>query len=125
MNKKEIRMLAVTATLLVTVLILAIILILGLTRKNNQKESSVSSTATTQSVTESTAITETSAAPLYVIGEWNGKLAVFTMPRTDTPSKVYDVYLSSLPAEEQTRLKAGIPVYNEQKLQSLLEDYTS
>lgn len=118
-------MIAATAILLVTVLILAIILILGLTRRNNQKESSVSSTAATQSVTDNTTIAETSAAPLYIIGEWNGKLAVFTMPKTDMPSKVYDVYLSSLPAEEQKRLKAGIPVYDEQKLQSLLEDYTS
>lgn len=118
-------MIVVIAILLITVLILAIILILGLDRKNNNEIESSAAPTTTQSVTESATTTATSAAPLYILGEWDGKLAVFTMPQTDTPSKVYDVYLSSLPAEEQTRLEAGIPVYDEKKLQSLLEDYTS
>lgn len=39
--------------------------------------------------------------------------------------KLYDVAIVSLPAEEQQRLTAGIPVSDKGALERLLEDYTS
>ena len=39
--------------------------------------------------------------------------------------KLYDVAIVSLPAEEQQRLAAGIPVSDKGALERLLEDYTS
>lgn len=41
------------------------------------------------------------------------------------PDQVFDVYVASLPAEEQERLHQGIPVYDDKELQRLLEGYTS
>ena len=64
------------------------------------------------------------ASLLCVIGEWEGKLAVF-QPSGSSPSEVFDVYISSLPEEEQQKLQEGIPVYDEETLAGLLEDYTS
>ena len=43
----------------------------------------------------------------------------------DTGMKLYDVAIVSLPAEEQQRLAAGIPVSDKGALERLLEDYTS
>lgn len=124
MNKQTIRNIVLLSTLLLLLLILTLFVVFRL--KNNIKpETSDPPQNTTQSVTEATTITQTSAAPLYIVGQWNGKLAVFTLPNTTAPSKIYDVYLTSLPTEEQQRLKTGIPVYDQQTLQSLLEDYTS
>ena len=57
-------------------------------------------------------------------GEWEGRLAIF-LPNEDAPAQVYDVYLASLPDEEQTRLRAGIPLADEVELAKLIEDYGS
>ena len=65
-----------------------------------------------------------SALPRYTIGEYNGRLAVYTDGQ-ELPREVYDVYLATLPEEEQLRLRAGIPVEDDVQLQQLLEDYTS
>ena len=61
---------------------------------------------------------------LCILGEWEGKLAVFS-PNGISPDEVYDVYISTLPEEEQRKLEEGIAVYDEQTLVGLLEDYTS
>ena len=60
----------------------------------------------------------------HIVGEWEGRLAVFSEGR-QTPDQVYDVYISTLPEEEQKRLETGIPASSEKELASLLEDYTS
>ncbi len=59
-----------------------------------------------------------------VLSEWQGKLAVF-LEGNPTPDEVFDVYIASLPVEEQKRLKAGIRVSNDTELARYLEDYTS
>ena len=64
------------------------------------------------------------SAASYVVGEWEGRLAVYSAGR-QTPDQVYDVYISTLPEEERKRLEEGIPVSTEKELASLLEDYTS
>ena len=55
---------------------------------------------------------------------WEGKLALFTGDNP-APDEVYDVYIQSLPPEEQERLNAGIAVDTEEELAGWLEDYTS
>ena len=42
-----------------------------------------------------------------------------------SPDEVFDVYVSTLPPEEQQRISAGIEVADEVELARLLEDYTS
>lgn len=65
----------------------------------------------------------THATPYRVLREWNGKLAVF-LPESSTPETVYEVWVSTLPEEEQARLHAGVEVAGNEELLSLLEDYT-
>lgn len=65
-----------------------------------------------------------STPPRYTIGEYDGRLAVYADGQ-ELPKEVYDVYLATLPEEEQIRLRAGIPVEDDIQLQQLLEDYTS
>lgn len=57
------------------------------------------------------------------VGAWEGRLAVFRTNRA-APDEVFDVFIASLPASEQEALTTGIPVFDEEELQRLLEDYT-
>ena len=69
---------------------------------------------------------EESAPPAArrLLGIWEGKLALFTEGR-ESPDEVYDVYVQTLPKEEQDRLRQGIAVGSEEELAGWLEDYTS
>lgn len=67
---------------------------------------------------------ESSAAAVYILSEWEGKLAVF-LPGKENPSQIYEVYITTLPPAEQERLKVGVPASGEEELSRLLEDYTS
>lgn len=58
-----------------------------------------------------------------MLGEWEGRLALFEGNNT-LPSQVYDVWIATLPELEQQKLKAGIVIRDDQTLWSLLEDYT-
>ena len=66
----------------------------------------------------------TAAQAVYrVLGVWQGRLAVFR-PEEETPERVYEVWVSSLPDAERERLRAGIAVSDRRELLALLEDYT-
>ena len=60
----------------------------------------------------------------FIIGVWEGQLAVFEMG-APLPTQVYEVFVASLPFEEQVRLKAGVAVPDRPALAALIEDYTS
>lgn len=60
----------------------------------------------------------------WVVGVWEGKLAVFPAGAAE-PARVYEVYIASLPREERERLSAGVIAADDTALASLLEDYTS
>ena len=72
--------------------------------------------------------TEATEAPssrmICILGEWEGKLAVFA-PNAISPDEVYDVYISTLPEEEQRRLEQGAAVYDQQLPLGLLGGFTS
>ena len=72
---------------------------------------------------EQVAVTTRAASAYATVGQWEGKLAVFSS-QNNTPTAVYDVFIASLPPDEQTALRAGIAVQTEAELQALLEDYT-
>ena len=88
------------------------------------KPSSAVIVTTTQSPPQTTTGSNITVLPLYLIGSWEDKLAVFAPPDT-APYRVYDVYMTSLPEEEQQRIQNGIQVFDEPTLTALLEDYTS
>lgn len=64
------------------------------------------------------------AAPMYEMGIWEGKVAVF-LPGTDIPMRITEMPVTSLPGVDQQALNERIPVYNGQELASFLEDYDS
>lgn len=64
------------------------------------------------------------AAPLYVLADEGGWLAVYGPdgPRGN-PVRIYEIHTRLLPEPDQQRLRRGMPVYTEQELQQRLEDY--
>lgn len=67
--------------------------------------------------------THTSPTPLYTIGVWEGKVAVFERHQS-YPKQVYDMPLTGLPYEVRQELLEGVPAHSEEELSVLLEDYT-
>lgn len=67
--------------------------------------------------------TDTDPVPLYTIRAWEGQVAVFERHKS-YPKQVYDMPLSGLPYEARQQVLEGIPVYSEEELSVLLEDYT-
>lgn len=61
--------------------------------------------------------------PAYTIGEWEGQVAVFEGAQT-FPRQVFDVYVETLPQEQQQQVRQGVPAENDAQLSVLLEDYT-
>lgn len=62
--------------------------------------------------------------PLYVLKNYNGKVAVFKY-NSNVPQETLSVYTNSLPLFDQKQLTTGVYAYNEQELTSLIEDYDS
>ena len=59
-----------------------------------------------------------------VLGAWRGYLALYA-PGAAEPKQIFPTRIETLPLADQAALEEGILVRNEQKLQSLLEDYLS
>jgi hypothetical protein len=122
MDKRVIGAISAAGVLLVGATIWAVVNRTDKPIKKNDPSSDITTTQNTQTTTTTT--TATTAAQKYIIGSWDDKLAVFIPPDT-SPYQLYDIYLASLPEEEQQKLREGIIVNDEQTLASLLEDYTS
>ena len=60
----------------------------------------------------------------YIIKEYDGKIGVYKAEEKN-PFQVIDIPVYLLPPYDKTELQSGIPVENEEKLQQILEDYTS
>lgn len=65
-----------------------------------------------------------SADYVYIIGEQNGKLALFLDGNAE-PLEVYDTYVSDLPEADRSYIKKGIRVTSVTDLAAYLEDLTS
>lgn len=62
--------------------------------------------------------------PGYLIKEYKGNIAVFENGE-DKPFRVTDIEVKNLPEADQKELKGGVEAPNDDKLQTLLEDYLS
>lgn len=62
--------------------------------------------------------------PPWRLGIWQGRVAVFEEDDTQ-PIRVLDTPVVSLPDPDQLSLEQGIPVYSQEDLAYLLEDYGS
>ncbi|MGN0653784.1 MAG: BofC C-terminal domain-containing protein [Oscillospiraceae bacterium] len=67
---------------------------------------------------------ETYRSEIYILREYNGKLAVFNGD-DDVPSEIFDVYINSFGEVDRNALYKGITAYSEEELSRLIEDYTS
>ena len=61
--------------------------------------------------------------PRYVIGNWEGQVAVFEGRHT-FPRQVYDVPVDTLPEQQRREVLEGVPAADDAELSVLLEDYT-
>ena len=66
----------------------------------------------------------TSTSPLYTLSQYDGKLALFKRGYS-MPVEIYEVYLSSLPQDEQNKIKSGISAQTDEEILKIIEDYTS
>ena len=66
---------------------------------------------------------EPDASEMYVLRDYNGRIAVFVYGE-DEPQEVFDVFTSSLPRGEAERVYKGITVEGDEALQKLIEDFT-
>ena len=73
-----------------------------------------------------TALTERNekAKTEYTLSVYDGRVAVFENGEAK-PVEVFDVYITSLPYNEQIKLLDGLTVSDRSELQQLIEDYTS
>ena len=60
----------------------------------------------------------------FLLGSHEGFVALW-IPPADDPVRVFPYHVSSLPAEDQQRLREGISIESEAELMALLEDYLS
>ena len=60
----------------------------------------------------------------YVLKEYNGRIGIFVGDER-TPKEVLSVYVFTLPEADRKALSIGIAVYGEEKLLSLIEDFTA
>ncbi len=60
----------------------------------------------------------------YMLKEFNGMLALYENDLSQ-PKEIYNISISSFPAEDIMKLKKGIVVNGADELNRLLEDYTS
>ena len=66
---------------------------------------------------------EPDASEMYVLRDYNGRIAVFACDE-DEPLEVFDIFTSSLPKSEAERVYKGITVEGGEALQRLIEDFT-
>lgn len=61
---------------------------------------------------------------VYTLKSYKGKIALFIGDET-VPYEIFDVYLFSLPEKDVNVLENGIKVVGINKVQALIEDFTS
>ncbi|MGN0556191.1 MAG: hypothetical protein ACI4LI_09895 [Candidatus Fimenecus sp.] len=64
------------------------------------------------------------SVPKYTFTVYQNKLALYERGFA-MPVEIFDVYLDTLPKEEQEKIKAGICTESDAEIQKIIEDYTS
>ena len=67
--------------------------------------------------------TDRQREPQYVIGDWQGKVAVFE-GQSDYPMQILEVQTRTLPETQRRQVQQGVPVRDGDRLWQVLEDYT-
>lgn len=61
----------------------------------------------------------------YTVTVFEGRVAIYLTEQMSSPKYVTDVPVSTLPAADRAALEEGIPIFTEEELTSILEDYGS
>ena len=61
--------------------------------------------------------------PLWILADESGRLAQYEYGQPDEPVRVWAVYTALLPEADAQRLRRGIPVYSDEELRRLVEDF--
>lgn len=72
---------------------------------------------------EPSGITQQQDDSIYIVKEYNGKIAVFYQ-NDETPFRILEKSIDSLPQADRDMLKSGLSVTGESELRRLIEDYT-
>lgn len=127
MKKLNAVMLACGAVL-VAALLLAIPLAKDAWKTQNQPSDvfvySNANTTSSQETAPSAPASATSAPPSYMIRAYEGEIGVFAN-NEETPFRILDVAVNSLPPTDRMLLQAGIPAHSSSELQHIIEDYES
>lgn len=99
---------------LLVLLIVLILISLGSNKSNSAPAPSSQNLAVTSE-----------APPLYTVGEYEGKVAVFLYGKSEPQQVLEEVRVKNLPEYDQQLLQEGIPIYSEEELASLIEDFDS
>ena len=84
--------------------------------------SEIAISANSKEVTKVTNSSKKSIEIHYILKEYEEKVCIFRSD-TEKPVKVLDVFVSSLPERDQTKLKNGIITKSMAEAMSLAEDY--
>ncbi|MGI6030973.1 MAG: hypothetical protein ACOX7F_05670 [Eubacteriales bacterium] len=85
------------------------------------------SRSVTPPVTDSPLVFEEELAsdePMYIAKNFQGRIGVFSSA-SPFPFQVIDIYVKYLPEADQQLLEEGIPLYSQEELTRLCEDYGS
>lgn len=61
--------------------------------------------------------------PLWILADSGGRLAQYEYDRPNEPVRIWPVYTALLPEADLERLRSGIPVYSDEELRRLVEDF--
>ncbi|WP_458862381.1 BofC C-terminal domain-containing protein [Acidaminobacterium chupaoyuni] len=104
------------------VLSCAFVCAVGLSAGAMLHSSSTAATVPPKSTVSSVPLQE---SPLYILRDYNGKIAVFPSFDAQTPNFVTDFDVAALPQQDRQYLAEGIPLKTAEELQQILEDYGS
>ena len=68
-------------------------------------------------------MTDVSGDISYIVKEYGGKIGVFIKGNT-RPESILEIYVFTLPEGDAAKLKDGITVTGEDRMRSLIEDFT-
>ncbi len=67
--------------------------------------------------------TQPEPQPLWLLKDSGGRLAQYEYEHPETPVRTWPVYTALLPEADLDRLRSGIPVYSDEELRRLVEDF--
>jgi len=113
------------ATLSVAALLCTAAILMMLPKEENSPQNEPLMTARTEEADEMTGGPEAEPKEKYIMKLYNGNLAVFDAKDPETPQFVTGIDERTLRDTDRDAFEKGVPVYSDEELASLLEDYGS